>query len=167
MFLETILLVVHFSYTVLIHRKKREKNTEILCKTCYRKLIFVIWSNSAWIRSHRRHADTWACEQVRHASMWVRKDAKHVGTGARKFGRHVGTWARKHARYVGTWACKTRNSTESQIYMQIIFNHHSKADLGPSKYLRRTSLWNYLTALWRSLCLACSFIKTWTRLHSR
>ena len=137
MFLETILLVVHFSYTVLFHRKKRRKITEILCKTCYRKLIFVVWSNSKWTRRQRRHVDTWACEQVRHASMWVRKDAK------------------------------TRNSTESQIYIQIIFNHHSEADLGPSKYLRRTSLWNYLTALWRYLFLACSFIKTWTRLHSR
>ena len=119
--------------------KRQRKSTKNVSKTCHWKLIFVIWSYSAWAlrharhvstsahkasqhvntqgtlaREHAKHVGTWARKHGRHVGVWARKARWHVRTWARKHRRHVGTWACKHASHIGTWARKIRNLADSE-----------------------------------------------------
>ena len=86
--------------------KRQREITKNRSKTCYWKLIFVIWSYSTWARRHATHVGTCAREHARHVGTWARKLARQVGRWARKLARQVGRWACKLARHVATWVGK-------------------------------------------------------------
>ena len=82
--------------------KRQREITKNRSKTCYWKLIFVIWSYSTWARRHATHVGTCAREHARHVGTQARKLARQVGRWACKLARHVATWVGKHARHVST-----------------------------------------------------------------
>ena len=92
----SIYTYIYICYINYFSGKRQRKSTKDVSKTCHWKLIFVIWSYSAWALRHSRHVST-------------------QGTWARKHARHVGTWAHKHARHVGTWARKASNLADPII----------------------------------------------------
>ena len=117
MFPETFLLVVYtFHVKFYFSGKPQRKSAENLSKTCYWKLIFVIWSYSMWALRYARHVGTWARKHSRHIGTWARKTRWHVST--------QDTWSRKHARHISTWAQNFTGSLQVWCYILNYFILH-------------------------------------------
>ena len=74
MFLETFLLVVYFSYTVLFNRKK-QRNQKILVKHGIENLFLLFYVIAReYISTH----DTLTRKHLKHVIKWEREHARHV-----------------------------------------------------------------------------------------